>query len=161
LRFLSDKPLDIPRGASGRLQLAQWLTRPQNPLTARVLVNRLWQHHFGKGLVATPSNFGTRGEAPTHPELLDWLTDRFGAGGSSIKNLQRQIVLSKTYQLATGGDQANAAMDPDNRWYWRFDRRRLDAEAIRDAMLSVSGTLDLSRPGRHPFPSIGQWGWSQ
>jgi hypothetical protein len=161
-RFLGgDKPLNIPTGSSGRLQLAQWLTRPNNPLTARVMVNRIWQHHFGKGIVATPSNFGRRGEAPTHPELLDWLARGFIADGWSIKAIHREILLSKTYQLAGMDDEAGLATDPANRWYWRHDRRRLDAEAIRDAMLAVSGKLDLTRPGAHPFPPMDQWRWTQ
>jgi hypothetical protein len=161
-RFLAgDQPLAIPAGASGRLQFAQWLTRPEHPLTARVMVNRIWQHHFGKGLVTTPSNFGLHGEAPTHPELLDWLAARFIESGWSIKAMHRLILLSKTYQLASSHDDRNAATDPANRWYWRFDRRRLDAEAIRDALLLVSGKLDRTRPGAHPFPPIAKWTWTQ
>jgi hypothetical protein len=160
-RFLADtQPAAIPAGTSGRLQLAEWLTRPDNPLTARVMVNRIWQHHFGRGLVTTPSNFGLRGEPPTHPELLDWLASDFVAHGWSIKALHRQIVLSRTYQLASA-DNADIIKDPGNRWYWRHDRRRLDAEAIRDALLAVSGNLDRNRPGPHPFPPMTQWGWTQ
>jgi cytochrome c553 len=155
------RPVSIPAGSSGRLELACWISSPDNPLTARVLVNRVWQHHFGKGLVATPSNFGTRGEPPTHPELLDWLTTRFVESGWSIKALHRLILLSRTYQLASVQDDADAATDPGNRWYWRQDRRRLDAEAIRDALLTASGRLDLTRPGPHPFPPIDRWGWTQ
>jgi hypothetical protein len=153
--------LAIPEGSSGRLQLAEWLTRPDHPLTARVMVNRIWQHHFGRGLVATPSNFGLRGEEPTHPELLDWLAARFVAGGWSIKALHRLILRSKAYQLSSQFDAAAAAIDPANRLLWRFDRRRLDAEAIRDAMLAVAGRLDPGRPGPHPFPPIAAWGWTQ
>jgi mono/diheme cytochrome c family protein len=153
--------VDIPARSSGRLQLAQWLTRPDNPLTARVMVNRIWQYHFGKGIVGTPSNFGNRGEKPTHPELLDWLAARFVESGWSIKTMHRLILLSKTYQLSSRSDPANFAKDPSNQWYWRFDRTRLDADALRDAMLSVSGQLDLSRPGPHPFPPIDQWHWTQ
>jgi hypothetical protein len=161
-RFLcSDNPLAIPSGASGRLQLAEWLTRPDHPLTARVLVNRLWQHHFGKGLVATPSNFGLRGEPPTHPELLNYLAARFVESGWSIKAMHRLILTSKTYQLASSEDELYAAKDPGNRWYWRFDRRRLDAEAIRDSLLAVSGNLNRTRPGPHPFPPIDKWTWTQ
>jgi hypothetical protein len=161
-KFLAGgKPPAIPPGGSGRLQLAEWLTRPEHPLTARVMVNRIWQHHFGKGIVTTPSNFGLRGEPPTHPELLDWLAARFVASGWSIKAIHRDIVLSKTYQLSSHEDEASAAKDPGNRWYWRYDRRRLDAEAIRDAMLQISGKLDLKRPGAHPFPAIDTWGWTQ
>ncbi len=161
-KFLAgDRPLNVPEGSSGRLQLAQWLTRPDNPLTARVMVNRLWQHHFGKGIVTTPSNFGVRGDGPTHPELLDWLAARFVESGWSIKAAHRLILLSKTYQLASSHDEANAAKDPANRWYWRFDRRRLDAEAIRDALLAVSGKLYRKRPGPHPFPPIDKWTWTQ
>jgi hypothetical protein len=161
-RFLTgDAPLSIPTSSSGRLQLADWLTRPEHPLTARVMVNRIWQHHFGKGVVVTPSNFGLRGEEPTHPELLDWLAARFVEGGWSIKAMHRLILLSKTYQLASSHDAANAAKDPANRWYWRSDRRRLDAEQIRDALLAVSGKLERSRPGPHPFPPIDKWVWTQ
>jgi hypothetical protein len=160
--FLSDgRPFDIPAGGSGRLQLALWLTRPEHPLTARVIVNRVWQQHFGKGLVLTPSNFGLRGEPPTHPELLDWLTARFIESGWSIKHLHRLILLSRTWQLATTDDSTAAAKDPANRWYGRHDRRRLEAEAIRDAMLAVSGTLDRSLPGPHPFPPMSDWSWTQ
>jgi hypothetical protein len=168
------KSFSIPEGTSGRLQLAQWLTQPENPLTARVMVNRIWQHHFGKGIVPTPSNFGLRGEAPTHPELLDWLAGEFkgepGWAGPralatgnnwSIKKIHRLILLSKTYQMSSSQDDTNAAKDPGNRWYWRFDRRRLDAESLRDALLAVSGKLDLRRPGPHPFPPIDKWGWTQ
>jgi hypothetical protein len=151
----------VPPGQSGRLQLVQWLTRPDHPLTARVLVNRLWQHHFGKGIVATPSNFGLRGAAPTHPELLDYLAAVFVENGWSIKKMHRLIVLSNTYQMASAGDAGNAARDGGNQWYWHFDRRRLDAEAIRDALLAVSGTLDSRRPGPQPFPPISQWKWTQ
>jgi cytochrome c553 len=155
------RPVTVPAGSSGRLELTRWIVRPDNPLTARVLVNRVWQHHFGRGLVTTPSNFGTRGEPPTHPNLLDWLTARFVEGGWSIKALHRLILLSKTYQLASADDDAGLAIDPGNRWYWRHDRRRLDAEAIRDALLTVAGNLDLTRPGPHPFPPIERWGWTQ
>ncbi|MEX2558476.1 MAG: DUF1553 domain-containing protein, partial [Pirellulales bacterium] len=160
--FLSKgESLEIPPGASGRLQLARWLTRPDNPLTARVMVNRVWQHHFGKGIVATPSNFGVRGAPPTHPELLDWLAAAFVDGGWHVKDLHRLIMSSKTYQLGGGDDEAAAARDPDNRLYWRYDRRRLEAEAIRDAMLAAAGNLDLARPGEHPFPPIESWSWTQ
>ena len=125
------------------------------------MANRVWQHHFGRGLVATPSNFGRSGAAPTHPELLDWLANRFVESGWSVKALHRLIMSSRTYQLASGDHPANAAVDPDNAWHWRHDRRRLDAEALRDAMLAVSGRLDIHRPGEHPFPPIGEWGWTQ
>jgi hypothetical protein len=161
-KFLSSgAELKIPEGASGRLELAQWLTRPEHPLTARVMVNRIWQHHFGKGIVATPSNFGLRGEEPTHPELLDYLAARFFESGWSIKAMHRLILLSKTYQLSSAYNETDAARDPGNKLYWRSDRRRLDAESIRDAMLSVAGNLDLTRPAEHPFPKIEDWHWTQ
>jgi hypothetical protein len=156
-----EAPPPMAKGSSGRNELAQWLTRPDHPLTARVIVNRIWQHHFGRGIVATSSNFGVRGEPPTHPELLDWLANRFVAGGWSIKAMHREIVLSQTYELASNDDSRQSTIDPDDRWLWRYPRRRLDAEAIRDAMLAVSGRLDSSRPGRHPFPPIEQWHWTQ
>ncbi len=137
---------------SGRLELAEAIADPANPLTARVIVNRIWQQHFGRGIVATPSNFGQLGERPTHPELLDWLADRFVKQGWSLKQLHRDIMLSETYRLAsTGADKlpalaANQAKDPDNVLLWRSPRRRLDVESMRDAMLYVSGELDLE-PG--------------
>jgi hypothetical protein len=162
LAFLSGDPPRPPApGSSGRLELAKWLTQPEHPLTARVMVNRIWQHHFGRGIVATPSNFGVRGEPPSHPELLDWLAARFVDGGWSIKAIHREVVLSETYQLSSEHDERDAAIDPDDRWLWRYPRRRLDAESIRDAMLAVSGRLDESRPGRHPFPPIEAWHWTQ
>jgi hypothetical protein len=155
-RFLGgDKLPDIPPKQSGRLQLAQWLTRTDNPLPARVLANRVWQHHFGRGLVGTPNNFGLRGEAPSHPELLDFLAAMLIEQGWSIKALHRLIVTSQTYQRASG------AADPSSRWYSHYERRRLDAEAIRDAILAVSGNLDHQRPGPHPFPPIVSWRWTQ
>ena len=153
--------LDIPEGQSGRLQLAQWLTNPANPLTARVMVNRIWQYHFGKGIVTTSSNFGRNGSKPTQPELLDYLATRFIESGWSVKAMHRLILSSKTYQLASNNDAHNAAVDPANDYYWRFDRRRLEAEAIRDAVMSISGLLNPSRPGAHPFPPMEKWHWLQ
>jgi hypothetical protein len=155
----------VPPTASGRLELANWLTAPDNPLTARVIVNRVWQWHFGRGLVDTPSDFGLRGSAPTNRELLDWLAARFIASGWSIKSLHRDIMLSETYQLASQATStalaANAAIDPDNLYHWRFNRRRLDAESLRDSLLAASGKLDLARPGPHPFPPVSEWRWTQ
>jgi hypothetical protein len=160
--------LQIPAGQSGRLQLAQWLTRPDNPLTARVMVNRIWQGHFGKGIVGTPSNFGLRGDPPTHPELLDYLAARFVDSGWSIKKLHREILNSEAYQRSSdlGGTPTalrgrDATGDPPNHYYFRFDRRRLDAESIRDSLLFVSGTLDLRRPREQPFPPMSAWTWTQ
>ncbi len=150
-----------PDAGSGRLQLARWITDPQNPLTARVFVNRVWQHHFGQGLVKTPSDFGLRGLPPSHLELLDFLAARFVAGGWSIKPLHRLIMLSQTYQQQSLGDQQAAQIDPDDVWLWRFRRRRLSAEEIRDAILATSGDLDPTFGGPHPFPDEKTWGFTQ
>ena len=132
---------------SGRRELAEWLTRADHPLTARVMANRLWLWHFGQGIVRSPDNFGRLGERPTHPELLDWLARRFVESGWSMKAMHRTIMLSSTYQMGADYDPAAALADPDNRLRWRFDRRRLEAEAIRDAMLAVSGELDPAMGG--------------
>jgi hypothetical protein len=131
---------------SGRLELAQWLTNPKNPLSQRVIVNRVWQHLFGKGLVISVDNFGTTGDAPSHPELLDHLATRFVKEGWSIKKLVRAIVLTRSYQLGYDAPKENVAADPANRLVWRHSPRRLDAEEIRDAALLASGQLNLARP---------------
>lgn len=131
---------------SGRLELAQWLTNPNHPLTARVIVNRVWQHLFGTGIVKTPNDFGVYGEPPTHPELLDHLAIRFIKDGWSIKKLIRSIVLTRTYQLSSEADRELLTKDDANQWLARHERRRLDAEALRDSMLFASGELDLT-PG--------------
>jgi hypothetical protein len=139
------KPLAIGTNSSGRLQLAEWMTHPEHPLTARVMVNRLWHWHFGEGLVRTPDNFGLLGEKPTHPELLDWLARRFIASGWSIKAMHRLIMASAVYQqasVATDVRRAPVTVDPENRLWSHFNRRRLEAEAIRDSILFVSGGLD-------------------
>ncbi len=140
---------DQPRfqNGSGRRELAEAIANDDNPLTARVMVNRIWQHHFGRGIVGTPSNFGKQGEAPTHPELLDYLSSRFVKSGWSIKALHREIMLSSTYQLSTAFHETNANIDGDNRYLWRMSRRRLDVEAWRDALLHVSGNLDPALGG--------------
>jgi len=132
---------------SGRLELSQWIAHADNPLTARVMVNRIWQHHFGEGIVRTPSNFGKLGEAPTHPELFDWLAVQFIQDGWSVKAMHRRIMLSATYQQGSVIPKDLAAKDAENRLFGRFSPRRLEAEAIRDAMLSVSGQLDLTPGG--------------
>jgi hypothetical protein len=153
----------IPEGisGSGRLQLADWIADPANPLTARVLVNRLWLHHFGRGIVSTPNDFGKQGVPPTHPELLDWLARRFVEGGWSVKAMHRLLVHTRAYRLSSRGHAGNAKTDPSNEWLWRAHRRRLDAEAIRDTLLAVSGTLDLSPAGAHPFPPMPSWDFTQ
>ncbi|MCC6672978.1 MAG: DUF1553 domain-containing protein, partial [Planctomycetes bacterium] len=137
----------IPAGRSGRLEVARWLTDPGNPLTARVLVNRVWRLHFGAGLVRTPSNFGLRGDPPTHPELLDWLAREFVAGGWSIQDLQRAILASRAYRMDSRADGPGRTRDPDNLLLWRQNRRRLEAEMYRDALLAVAGSLDRSMGG--------------
>ena len=132
---------------SGRLELAHAIASAENPLTARVMVNRIWQHHFGRGLVATSSNFGTLGERPTHPELLDWLAHRFIASGWSLKPLHREIMLSAVYQQSSRDDSTGFAKDPGNALLWRMNRRRLDIEAWRDALLATAGRLDSKLGG--------------
>jgi hypothetical protein len=147
---------------SGRLELAGWLVDPLNPLTARVMVNRIWQHHFGRGLVATPNDFGARGRPPTHPELLDYLASRFVQDGWSIKTMHRRIMLSRTYQLSAAEDSRAASIDPANILHWRHDRRRLSAEEIRDSMLAVAGTLDRTAPdGPFPLPPESEFRYTQ
>jgi hypothetical protein len=144
--FLGERPAPIRRG-SGRLELARWIARPENPLTARVLVNRVWQHHFGRGLVSTASNFGRLGEPPSHPGLLDWLADQCVRDGWSIKRLHRRILLSAVYQQSGESGALALRQDPENRWLARMSPRRLEAEAIRDSMLAVSGWLDRTSGG--------------
>ena len=147
LRILAgDDPAPFTRG-SGRLELAEAIASKDNPLTARVFVNRVWLHHFGKGIVGTPSNFGALGERPTHPELLDYLADRFVQSGWSIKALHRMILLSATYRMSSSASPAGMRKDPDNRLLWRMNRMRLDIEAWRDALLAVSGQLDAATGG--------------
>jgi hypothetical protein len=143
---------DAPEGERRR-KLADWLASPDNPLTARVMVNRLWQYHFGRGLVASASDFGYNGDRPTHAVLLDWLASELLRSGWSVKHMQRLIMLSATYRQSAGPSPEAAAVDADNRLVWRFPPRRLEAEAVRDAMLAVSGRLNaaMGGPSYRPF----------
>jgi hypothetical protein len=141
-----------PPGVKGpekftRLELADAIASPKNPLTARVLVNRVWHYHFGRGIVGTPSNFGQLGDRPTHPELLDTLAVRFMENGWSLRWLHREIMLTQTYQLSSVNVARNAEKDPENQTLWRHTPRRLDFEAWRDSWLAVSGRLDPTRGG--------------
>jgi hypothetical protein len=135
------------REGSGRRELARWVASRSNPLTARVIVNRVWQWHFGEGLVRSPSNFGMRSEPPSHPKLLDWLAARFVDDGWSLKKLHRRIMLSAAYRRSSIVDRDQLSRDPENRWIARFSPRRLDAEEVRDALLDVSGGLDRTPGG--------------
>ncbi len=135
---------------SGRLELAQWLTSPNNPLTPRVIVNRIWQHLFDKGIVTTVDNFGVTGDTPSHPDLLDHLARRFMKDGWSIKKLVRALVLTRTYQLAVDATPSHLAADQANRLVWRHTSRRLDTEELRDAVLAAAGTLDSARSAGSP-----------
>ncbi len=141
--------------SSGRLQLANWIASPENPLTARVMVNRIWHHLFGRGIVSTVDNFGVIGKPPTHPKLLDMLALRFVDDGWSVKRMVRAIVLSRAYQLSSHASEQNMAIDPDNRLLWRTTPRRLEAETIRDAILTVSGQLNLQRPEGSTVTGLG------
>jgi hypothetical protein len=141
-----EMPLDAPE-SDRRLELAKWITNPANPLTARVMVNRLWQYHFGRGIVDTPGDFGRNGGVPSHPELLDWLAAEFVEHGWSIKHVHRLIVTSASYRQSSTGNAKGMAADAQTRLLWRFPPRRLEAEAIRDAVLAVSGALDLRMGG--------------
>ncbi len=147
---------------SGRLELARWLTSPRNPLTARVIVNRVWRWHFGQGLVRSVVNFGKLGELPSHPELLDWLATRFVADGWSLKTLHKRILLSQVYQMSTAWNEQAARIDPENRLLWRWSRRRMEAEVLRDALLAVSGQLDTAMGGTllvsTPFQNLSESG---
>lgn len=148
--------------SSGRLELASWITSPKNPLTARVIVNRVWQRHFGVGIVPSTSDFGLRGDDPTHPELLDWLAGEFVRSGWSVKQLHRTIMNSRTYRMSSEDIEENLASDPGNRYYWKFNRQRLDAESIRDTLLMISGALDatpLTEP--YPIPPHSEWKYTQ
>ena len=164
---LGGQTLPADEKGSGRLHLANWIVDPNNPLTARVMANRLWQYHFGRGLVRTASNFGVLGHPPTHPELLDWLAaelanpDRKVGGAWSLKRMHRLIMLSRTYQQASTEHEASGKLDPGNDLLWRFDRRRLEAEAIRDTLLAVGGNLDRTPGGPHPFPDPKSWDFTQ
>ncbi len=171
---------ETPALRPSRTMLANWIASPANPLTARVMVNRIWQHHFGRGLVATPSDFGTHGQAPTHPELLDWLAREFVGRGWSVKQMHKLMLLSATYrqrsvgglgstpaQIKVGaGGTAPSQVDPDNKLYSRMNRLRLEGEVIRDSLLAISGQLNPARGGPGIFPPVpkellaGSRGWT-
>jgi hypothetical protein len=157
---LSQGPLEVPvplKQSSGRrLWLARWMASPSNPLVARVMVNRVWQWHFGEGLVASENDFGVVGQRPSHPELLDFLATEFVRSGWSLKQLHRLIVTSKTYQASSEWNSQAASVDPENTLLWRWKPRRLEAEAIRDATLAVSGDLNLQAGGPSIYPQVPQ-----
>lgn len=155
-------PQERATKTSGRLELAHWLTDSANPLTARVIVNRVWQRHFGRGLVSSTSDFGLRGAAPTHPELLDWLATDFIRHDWSLKHLHRLIVSSRTYQMASTDSKDNLDADPENNLYWKFNRQRLDAESLRDSLLLISGQLDPNPQIKpYPIPPPKDWKYTQ
>ncbi len=145
-KVLCSTPVNIESTKSGRLDLARWIGSDENPLTARVMVNRVWQHLIGQGIVVSTENFGVTGQAPSHPELLDYLAVRFIDSGWSVKSLVRDIATSRVYRMQSTFNERNHEYDPDNALVWRANPRRLDAEAIRDAMLSVSGEIDFEKP---------------
>lgn len=144
----------IPADQSGRLELAQWLTSPENSLASRVIVNRVWRHLFGRGIVSTVDNFGTTGDVPSHPELLDHLAGRFVDDGWSLKKLIRTLVLTRTYRLDSAAEPVNLAVDPSNCLLWRHAPRRLDAEELRDVLLATSGQLRSDRPEGSPVTQL-------
>jgi len=157
LSAFDDRFAEIPAGGktSGRRTvLAKWLTDPKNPLTARVYVNRVWQHYFGRGLVASSEDFGTQGDKPTHPELLDWLATDFVKSGWDIKHVHRLIVTSATYQQSSLHRADAAAADPDNRLLWKMNRKRLDGESVRDAVLHIAGELNPKAGGPGVYPEV-------
>jgi len=137
-----------------RLALARWIASPRNSLTARVMVNRIWQFHFGRGIVRTPSNFGFQGAQPTHPELLDWLAGQFVAGGWRLKPIHRMILLSSTYRMSSRANPKALAKDPENDLFWRFNMRRLEAEEVRDSVLAVNGSLNPKMGGPGIYPTM-------
>lgn len=149
LRTSTAEPV-FPRHQSGRLELARWMASSQHPLTARVYVNRLWRWHFGRGLVASTENFGVLGDAPSHPQLLDWLARTFIESGWSTKAMHRLILASSVYQMSGSNPQVAVAeqVDPENRWLWKFRRQRMEAEQLRDAVLAISGRLDYRAGGK-------------
>ncbi len=161
LRAITPEKAPVGEGSSGRLELARWMASAENPLTKRVMANRIWQYHFGSGLVATSSLFGAQGELPSHPELLDWLGERFVQEGWSMKAMHRLIMNSATWQQSATGDTKTVEADPGNLLLGRWERRRVEGEAIRDAMLSVSGLLDGTPGGAHPFPKEAFKNFSQ
>ena len=143
-----------PNSTGRRTALAQWLTRADNPLSTRVMVNRIWNYHFGRGIVGTPSDFGMMGERPTNSALLDWLTATFVEQGWSMKKMHRLIMLSSVYQQSSAFNEESAKADPDNKLLWRFGRQRLTGEEIRDSILAVSGQLNRQMFGPAVFPEI-------
>jgi hypothetical protein len=150
----------IPAPAAGarttgrRLALANWIASPENPMTARVMVNRIWQHHFGRGIVRSPNDFGFQGSRPTHPELLDWLASEFVAGGWRMKSLHKLILTSSAYKMSSRGNPKGLAADPANDFFWRVDMRRLTAEEIRDSVLAVSGNINPAMFGPSVYPEM-------
>lgn len=144
------------KNGSGRLEMAQWLTSPDNPLPTRVMVNRIWQWHFGEALMRTPNNWGKMGEKPTHPELLDYLAKQFVANGWSIKSMHRQIMLSSTYQMSSKAAKESREADPPNRLWTRFNRVRMSVEQIRDSLLAIDGSLDPAMGGTTAAPGKGK-----
>ena len=147
-------PPSAAESTGRRTALANWLASPKNPLTARVMVNRIWHYHFGRGILATPSDFGRMGDRPTHPRLLDWLADEFIRSGWSIKQMHRLIMASNTYQQASADREEAAKVDPGNRLWWRFPRQRLQGEVIRDSALFVAGLLNTKVRGRSVLPEL-------
>jgi hypothetical protein len=148
------KPPQDARTTGRRRVLADWIASKDNQLTARVMANRIWQYHFGRGIVRSPSNFGVQGDKPTHPELLDWLASEFVAQGWRLKPLHRLILTSNAYRMSSRGNPAALAVDPANDLFWRFDMRRLSAEEIRDSILAITGTLNLKMYGPGVYPEI-------
>jgi hypothetical protein len=150
------EPKDVLFVPRRRKALAEWLASPDNPLVARVMVNRIWQGHFGDGIVRTPNDFGRQGEPPSHPELLDWLAVEFRERGWSIKQMHRLIMMSATYRASSVADPAAMRRDPDNRLFGRMARRRLDGDAIRDSILAVAGTINLRMGGVGVIPPLSK-----
>ena len=161
LTVLGGAELPPDEKSSGRLHLANWILDAKNPLPARVMVNRIWLGHFGKGIVPTPNDFGKQGKPPTHPELLDWLARRFVSDGWSIKKMHRLLMLSHTYRLAGTRDDEAVAKDPNNELLAAFPRRRLEAEEVRDTLLLLGNSLDPKPGGAHPFPPPAEWKFTQ
>jgi hypothetical protein len=150
------KPAATAKTSGRRLALAGWIASPDNRLTSRVMVNRIWQHHFGRGLVRSPNNFGLLGDRPTHPELLDWLASEFVRGGWRLKPIHKLIVMSSAYRQASRSHDAGADADPNNDLFWRFNPRRLSAEEVRDATYAATGRLNLKMYGPGFYPDISR-----